>query len=45
MTRAGLSEADIVAGKARAQEKVTRRMKLLRGDGRSRIFRNAARFW
>jgi len=32
MTRAGLSEADIEAGKARAQEKVARRMKLLRGD-------------
>ena len=32
MARAGLSEADIEAGKARAQEKVTRRMKLLRGD-------------
>ena len=32
MTRAGLSEADIEAGKARAQGKVARRMKLLRGD-------------
>jgi len=32
MARAGLSEADIEAGKARAQEKVARRMKLLRGD-------------
>jgi putative phosphoribosyl transferase len=29
---AGLSEADIEIGKARAQEKVTRRMKLLRGN-------------
>ncbi len=32
MVRAGLSEADIEAGKARAQEKVARRVQLLRGD-------------
>ena len=32
MTRAGLSEADIETGKARAQEKVMRRVQLLRGD-------------
>ena len=32
MARAGLSEADIEAGKARAQEKVARRVQLLRGD-------------
>ena len=32
MARAGLSEAHIETGKARAQEKVTRRVKLLRGD-------------
>ena len=32
VARAGLSDADIETGKARAQEKVTRRVKLLRGD-------------
>jgi predicted phosphoribosyltransferase len=32
VTRAGLSDTDIEAGKARAQEKVARRVKLLRGD-------------
>jgi predicted phosphoribosyltransferase len=32
VARAGLSEADVETGKARAQEKVARRMKLLRGN-------------
>lgn len=32
MARIGLSDTDIETGKERAQEKVTRRVKLLRGD-------------
>lgn len=32
VARAGLSEADVETGRARAQEKVARRMQLLRGD-------------
>ena len=32
VARAGLSDADVETGKARAQEKVARRMKLLRGN-------------